>query len=349
MANLIKLSRSPISVGSYRVNGADYAILTLVLYTGTNTNRIEEYTYSLRMDLSMGQNPSFDISQYVYDMKDYSNSTNNTLWYAQAAITQYNYNGSYLSVSTVTSLVSQGFRTLKDPIGESVSSNSVGFLQTNKVVYWDGRISLNLPLFLDNTGGRSLLVNGVAQGGYAPSTDSRYIVPRYSRTTFVSGREDFTIGLSDGTNLIDEVLVKALPSDFCKYEPMAIDFVNRYGIVQRIHVGAKHSKSVNVTKEEYFKNPSFSMGYITSDNQYQDFNVNGRMSTQVNTGYVSEDYNEVIKELLLSEHVWIVPSTGGTLPVKPVTSSLQYKTRVTDKNINFTLDLLHTYDEVITR
>lgn len=348
MANNIKLSRSPIKVSASYTGGADYAILTLVLYTGTSASRVEEYTYTLRKDVITGQAVSFDISQFVYDIKRYDTELNK-LWYAESSITQYNVNGSSLSVQSSTNLVAQGFRTIEDNINLNVSSSDVGFLQTNKVVYWDGRINLVLPLFLDNTEGRTLLVNGVTQGGYGFQTDSRYIVPNYTRSTFVSGREDFTIGLSDGVDLIDEVLVKALPKDFCKFDAMAIEFVNRYGIVQRIHVGARHSTSVNVTKEQYYKNPSYSVGFIVSDNQYQDFNVNGRRSIQVNTGYVSEEYNEVMKELLLSEHVWVIPKGSARRPVKPVTSSLQYKTRVSDKMINFTLDLQYTFDEVIVR
>ena len=65
----------------------------------------------------------------------------------------------------------------------------------------------------------------------------------------------------------------------------------------------------------------------------------------VNTGFISEQLNNTIKELLLSEQVWATIE-GQVLPIDINTESLTYKTSVNDKLINYTLTFDFAYDTI---
>ena len=68
----------------------------------------------------------------------------------------------------------------------------------------------------------------------------------------------------------------------------------------------------------------------------------------MNTGYISEEYNEVIRQLLLSEQVWMTKLTDEelVLPLNVVSNSLTYKTSVNDKLVDYTLDFEYAYDKI---
>ena len=69
--------------------------------------------------------------------------------------------------------------------------------------------------------------------------------------------------------------------------------------------------------------------------------VQGNDSYTMNTGYMPEDYNQVIEQLMLSEQVWATFVTDTEVLVRPLvpkTKSVTYKTSVNDKLIDYTID-----------
>jgi hypothetical protein len=79
--------------------------------------------------------------------------------------------------------------------------------------------------------------------------------------------------------------------------------------------------------------------------QFNRYNVNGRAKFSVNTGFISEETNEVIKQLLLSEKVWIAHEDGG-IPVTVTSTNLEYKTRQKDRLINYEIEFTYSYNEI---
>ena len=55
--------------------------------------------------------------------------------------------------------------------------------------------------------------------------------------------------------------------------------------------------------------------------------------------------NKTIEELFFTENVWI-RYEGKTLPVIPSTKSMQYKTVLNDKLINYTIKLDFAFDKL---
>ena len=63
----------------------------------------------------------------------------------------------------------------------------------------------------------------------------------------------------------------------------------------------------------------------------------------MNTGFVGEEYIEFVRELMLSEYVWLYID-GANRPVKPVTSDVQFKTSLNDKMMNYTIEFEQSND-----
>ena len=144
-------------------------------------------------------------------------------------------------------------------------------------------------------------------------------------------------------NKIVEV-IDVVTIDECRYTPAKLSFVNRFGAVQDIWFFKKSIEKMNVSKEKYKSNIYSNFGY-SNQHQYQQFNVVGNKSITLNTGYVSEDYNEPMKEILLSEKVWM-EMDGKITPMNVKTNSLTFKTRANDNLVDYSLDLDYAFDMI---
>jgi hypothetical protein len=160
--------------------------------------------------------------------------------------------------------------------------------------------------------------------------------------------------------LVDEVyiatdngveVVKILSTDECKYEPYKVTFVNKFGALQDLWFFKKSVESTSVTSEQ-FKASIFdqsTLSYKTYKHQQQAFLAQGKDRITMNTGYVNDDHNAVLEELLLSEQVWyteITETEEKVIPVIPLTKSITYKTSVNDKLANYTVDFEHAFDKI---
>jgi len=65
----------------------------------------------------------------------------------------------------------------------------------------------------------------------------------------------------------------------------------------------------------------------------------------MNTGFIKENMNQTIEELFYSENVYI-RYENKTLAVIPKSKSLQYKTSLNDKLINYTVDFDFAFDRI---
>jgi hypothetical protein len=65
----------------------------------------------------------------------------------------------------------------------------------------------------------------------------------------------------------------------------------------------------------------------------------------MNTGFIQESFNEVIKQMMLSEQVWVDNGTE-VLPITLNTKSLQFKKSVNDKLINYTVDFEYAFNKI---
>ena len=133
--------------------------------------------------------------------------------------------------------------------------------------------------------------------------------------------------------------------DECRYNPIQVVFKNRYGVFDSVSL-FKKSKPTLKTKSDEFVNNYVSGGtYNTTKHQYQKLNVTGKKSIKANSGYIGELENALYEQLLLSDLVYFYED-DALVPVNVATSSLEYKTRVNDSLVNYTIDFDYAYNTI---
>lgn len=136
--------------------------------------------------------------------------------------------------------------------------------------------------------------------------------------------------IDDGTNDLVEAFTEKIEE--CKYTPMNCSFVNRLGGWQQLTFFKAKTNSIAVKGSEYSLMQS-NLNYDARIGQKKSFNINGTQTVKCNTGWVYENYNDLIKELLMSDTILL-----NNYPVNLKTQSLTYKTDILDKNINFEVE-----------
>ena len=131
------------------------------------------------------------------------------------------------------------------------------------------------------------------------------------------------------------------PLEECKYTPVIIDFVNKYGAWQREFFFKASNDTFSVENTEYNLLQTNSYNYNTLEGQRKVFNANGKKSIKVNTGWVDETWSEVLKQIMLSERILI-----DSKPAKINTKSTELFKHINTKQINYSLDFEFAYDVI---
>lgn len=138
------------------------------------------------------------------------------------------------------------------------------------------------------------------------------------------------------------ITTSLLVLDECRYTPVDVFFQNKEGAQQSLTFFKERKDDMSVTSEEFESDrgqPSQSF------HQYVKFNVQAKSKFKANSGFVSEDNNEVFKQLLLSEKVWIFENSSF-VPVNVNSKSIEYLNRVNDRLIKYEIGFDFAYNEI---
>jgi|TARA_B110000240_G_scaffold186959_1_gene224151 hypothetical protein len=150
--------------------------------------------------------------------------------------------------------------------------------------------------------------------------------------------------------LDDSTLLKTIKiTNICepKFTPYKVTFLNRLGSLQDIFFFKKTTETMSVT-DETFKRNIINPGaptYLTNEAQQNRYNVNAKTQIKLNTGFISENMNQTIEELFLSENVWI-RYESQTLPILPVTKEMTFKTSLNDNLIDYTIQFDFAFNKI---
>lgn len=123
-----------------------------------------------------------------------------------------------------------------------------------------------------------------------------------------------------------------------KYIPVLCDYVNSYGGWQTITLYKAQTNTLSVKNEDYKLSPN-EVNYNPLRGQNRSFNFIGTQVLKANTGWVDENYNELITDLLLSEKVLI-----DKKPVIVKTQGTELKTKLKNRLINYELEFEYSYN-----
>ena len=129
-----------------------------------------------------------------------------------------------------------------------------------------------------------------------------------------------------------------------KYEPIDIFFINKEGMLQSFTFFKERKEKTNVNKEMYQRS---GVSVSSGEHQYAEYNLNGKTTFSVNSGFVEEVQNETFRQMLLSERIWAYDGTSF-MPLNIDSSNIDYRTQVNDKLIKYTIDFSYSFDDIQT-
>lgn len=134
--------------------------------------------------------------------------------------------------------------------------------------------------------------------------------------------------------------LEVIAEEICepKYTPITCYFINRYGGWQPITFFKAKINTFEAKSESYNLLPS-SIDYNKLQGQKRVFNNDLKQKVKCNTGFVPENYSELIQDLMVSEVILL-----DKKPVNIITSSFEEKTSLKDKNINYEIEFEYSYN-----
>ena len=160
------------------------------------------------------------------------------------------------------------------------------------------------------------------------------------------------IRIENITQATEEILDVEIVEE-CIYEPIKCVFINSDGVQQEFWFYKANREDLRVTDETYQRNVlnesivnnQVNLSYNTSSHKNKRYNTQGVKSITVNTGYIDQDNNILIEELLLSENIWLVINNVIT-PVDIQDKSVSYLTKTNDQLIKYTLKFGFSFNQV---
>ena len=359
--------RSPYFITDNSINGSSAlasAQLRIRVYTGNSTSSTTGYQYQLN-STAIGGKVTFEISELVRDYIENNfdgDYTNSTKWLNLQLVRVYDGGSSTTLNSTLS--VFDGYGYFEDG---SNPQNLQSALQSNTTIFTNDFANINIPIHVTEDTTVSYLKDGeiIFTKDLVYSTNSADQVQYVQNSSLDADVFKKRVDAITGTTLEAFNCVKNIASDVyqefdadtiyidkggvievikieeveeCKYNPYKVTFVNKFGTLQDLWFFKRSNLSLQTKEESYKANIVNNGTYSINSRQKTVFNKTGVERLQLNTGFYPESYNEIFRQLTLSEEVWI-NYDGDTLPITVMSSSLNYKTRVNDKLINYTIDV----------
>ena len=364
--------RSPFYV-NLTANRLTEVEMELWVYTGTKTTdrNSNNGTFFKLNSTAVSDNCTFEISEIAKDFIQ-QNFTgdyyNNNVWVdyrtrnyiggvAQSYTSWSSYRGFYgygyfqdganpsLNLGWLQSnltILKSPTEPLKIPIDTELVNN-VSFYEDNELVYSKditSSLESNEQIEYIQSDGSSFIgfkERVLADGGvYQSSNCISYLegeIPFDADTVYINSISG------------DVTVVKIKNIEECKYEPMKLTFENRFGALQDLWFFKRTNKTLSTKKEMFKRNIIVNGAYNVSNHQEKILTKNGSEKLSLNTGFYPELYNDIFKELQLSEDVWITIN-NQILPINIESSGVEYKTQLNDKLINYTIDISFAFDTI---
>tara|TARA_R110001632_G_scaffold92768_1_gene198031 strand:+ start:1392 stop:2573 length:1182 start_codon:yes stop_codon:yes gene_type:complete len=371
--------------------GLTSVTLSLYIYTGTFTANASVAAGTLRYSITkkpLGANAFvvYEISELIRDYLEieFDGSYDSDVVWINAIPTVAGGAGTItITPDNTNGFVGlDGYGYFEQGANPTLSTN---LLQSNRTIFALDDNLFRVPVFVQGTNSVSLLYKGEVKTEIdltSASVDETSEQIRYiSANSTNSGDIDYDSFvervLNDGgtfegstclddflgdfsVDLIDEVyvssdsgteVIKIITLEECKYTPIKVTFVNKFGAIQDL-IFFKKSIDSTVVKGEEFKSAVFdqsTLTYKTYQHQRTQFMVQGNDSISMNTGFINDDYNQVIEELMLSEQVWATFITNTqelVRPLVPKTKSLTFKTTLNDNLVDYAIDFDIANDKI---
>ena len=330
-------TRSPYWFNIYEV-GISYAILKLYVYTGNSSNAPTEPTYEIRKSVLSGQETVyFEVAELVRDELDIifdGDYTGQAVW-VKVETFAYDVNGNEIADDGETLIAFDGYNYYEEQTADEsnamITNRELFVLEDNTfrlpiytglnsptvVFYKDGEAIATETFVYDQDSANQIKYVSIYGDNVNWDTFEERVVEDGAEfedsVCLQSFFNNYSIGAVDkievsGGGKIETIKVNVI--DECKYQPKKITFTNKFGALQDMYFFKKAVEKMNVSKETYKANIiNSNKTYSISSHTNRDFNIKAKETTTLSSGFLSEEYNEVFKQMMLSEKVWITNET----------------------------------------
>jgi len=362
--------RSPYFIEIDGENQIESKVELFIWHKGETQPATPTYTLSKKAASTTQRKNIYNISNYAKEFIDIINPAlflyspfeeeNNNWCYVTANLYRAETAGTYTSAGVLNFVAFNGYTNYLEGYNNSTFETFIpmNLFQQNKVYkYYEG-VSFYYPyltFFID----------------YINDTDV-YSVKYYTLES--SPLEEEVVFLSAGFNeeeylfripirpenvdFIDGCKIEILKNDTVlatyifkaeceiKYSPIKIDYINKYGAWDFITFFKAKTKNWEVKNKEY-QLLSDDVNYNPLRGESKAFNYEAKQSIKLNTGWVDESYNELIKDLMTSETIILFDyETVTQKPVKLKTMTTDLKTSLQDKMINYQIEFEYNYNQI---
>jgi hypothetical protein len=347
-------ARSPYIIEIDELNQTGSKI-NIYLWNGTGSAPAQpQYTLSKPIPASNNTQTTYDVSPYIREYITFASfpnvynsiSNTNTSQWCNVKIERFKLvGGVYSLVSDFTTKAFDGYGFYLD--GSNPQDSEVKLREATYYYLYDSTATLSTDT-LKRAG--QITIDGV-QDWYVQYTnlnsglvqqavfvDSRVKnVYRVYPTWYADGNK---VELFSDTNVL-QWTGYFRPITECKYTPVVIDFINKYGAWSREFFFKASFDTFETDSKKYNLLQSDLVNYDELEGQRRQFNTNGKESIRVNTGWVYEDWNNVLKEIMLSERILI-----DNKPATIKTTSTEFNKNINMNLINYTLEFEFAYNSI---
>ena len=339
--------RSPFFVEVNEIGQQGSKIELYIWNKGTTEPTVSTYTLSKKIPSTSQINTNYNISNFV---KEFINIINpftvstpsiedDSVW-VNFKIKRYKLAGStYTLLDTIQYVGVNGYTNYLNGFNYIGLGNIIALSNPNNTIYtYDTNIPYSNILIERDLTHDYIATYYDASGAILNTTTilTSGAIEIYNFRVPISYGDSVTCIVS--FNSIDVLNFSTQKIDECKYYPLVCSFINRYGGWQFLTFFKAQTTSISVKGTNYSLLPD-NINYNPNRGQNSSFNINGMQSIKINTGFVPENYSELMTDLLLSEVILL----DGT-PVNAKTQSLTYKTSLFDRNINYEMEFDYSFN-----
>ena len=354
--------RSPYWV-TVEDDNLDYVLCDIRIWTGALTDEPEAPSAKLR-STGLDGITSMDIAEFARDYVEvtFDGNADSNAVFISYELTIY--------LDTTTSEPSPESRVYLSGLdGYGTFQEGINFQWYKRVMLSDTEMSaypetnMSIPVLQKNLTGYELKRYGAGYGGALTTfrtvtgiTEAENTADLV-RTISTSYQGEYADEISFQFNDTQDETVKVKYTDCTKHGLTKIFFVNRLGCMQEMHFNGRFDVSVTATSDMYKRNLLVNGDYSNTRHQKSVLNKNGKIIMTLNSGWKSENENDSIIELLMSEQVWVIvdssqlgvgwipkQSSTYTVPVIVDTEETMIKNRINDKLINYTFRFEAAHD-----
>lgn len=282
----------------------------------------------------------FRVRKYWYNGTTYTEIGSGVLYFGVNGFESYT-NGNQNPVDTKLMILSNPdinhyYNGMVDYVTDPITFASYYREETINVMY-DKLSTDSFSVQWQYLGGSTFFTQNISVGVASSGNLKIPLSYLYSELGQTNVRLIITMTWNSGIDVI-QYLIESYQTDECKYTPVRCTFINRYGGWQDLVFFKAQTNTIAVKGTDY-KLTQDTINYNTSIGQFKTFNLNGKQTIKLNTGFVDENYSELITDLLLSETVLL-----DDKPVTVKTQGSDLKTSLKDRLINYEMEFEYAYN-----